>query len=529
MKFEKDVFISYAHLDDKPLDEGAKGWITDFHKLLETRLNQTIGYEINIWRDEKLTGNEVFAPEIESQLPKLKVMVSIITPRYLGSDWCKRELDTFYRAAAETGGISIGNKSRIFKIVKTPVDHDVIEHLPEGIHKIFDEILDYKFYIQEPSTGKFKELCRDNWVDNAIRQEYMNKLDDVVQDMANLIKKINNTEDTEITKKKIYLAETSYDLQTYRDNLARELQEGGFMILPDKNIPNVIDKYSAGVERFLDQSILSVHLISTTNYAAQPEGTDKSTVILQNEIAAQKSEHNNLSRLIWIPPAAVNASTNQRMIGQQKAFVDELKTNAEFQKGADILEGPLEELKQAIFDTVKRLEAEEKARQDAVKELEEKTKKLAAALPSTVPAGFKNKEPRLIYLVCDQRDLDNTRPIEDMLMESGNEILLPLFDGDQAQLRQAHLDNLKICDAVIIYYGAGNYRWVGSMKSDLMRLPAMGRPKPLIGKAIYIDSPADKDKETFRANDIQIINGLNGFNTRLFDPLIQNLNLFAHE
>ena len=225
MKFEKDVLISYAHLDDIPLDEGARGWITDFHKLLETRLEQTIGYEINIWRDEELTGNEIFAAEIDSQLPKLKVMVSIITPRYLNSHWCTHELSTFYKAAADTGSLSIENKSRIFKIIKTPVDQDEIEHLPEDIHKIFDEILDYKFYIQDPSTGKFKELSRDDWVDHTIRQEYMNKMDDVVQDMANLIKKLTNVVDIEKTKKKIYLAETSYDLETYRDNVARELQE----------------------------------------------------------------------------------------------------------------------------------------------------------------------------------------------------------------------------------------------------------------------------------------------------------------
>ncbi len=529
MKFEKDVFISYAHLDDIPLDEGAKGWISDFHKLLETRLEQTIGYDLDVWRDEKLTGNEVFAPEIESKLPKLKVMVSIITPRYLESDWCKRELGDFYKAAADYGGISIGNKSRIFKIMKTPVDRQVIEHLPEGIHKIFEEILDYKFYIQEPATGKFKELSRNSWVENTIRQEYMNKLDDVVQDIADLIKKLNSAENKEEIKKKIYLAETTYDLQSYRDNLARELQEGGFIVLPNKNLPNVIGKYTAEVEGYLDQSILSIHLISATNYAAQPEGTDKSTVILQNEMAAQKSESNNLSRLIWTPPAAVNASTNQRMIEQQQAFVAELKTNAEFQKGADILEGPLEELKQAINDTIKRLEAEEKARQDAIKEGEAKAKKLEAAVRPGATPVVESHGPKLIYLVCDQRDLDNTRPLEDLLTDGGNEILLPLFEGDQAQLRQAHLDNLKICDAVIIYYGAGNYRWAGSMKSDLMRLPAMGRTSPLIGKVIYIDGPADKDKETFRANDIQIINGLNGFTPALFESFIQQLNQPAHE
>jgi len=523
MKFEKDVLISYAHLDDIPLDEGARGWITDFHKLLETRLEQTIGYEINIWRDEELTGNEIFAAEIDSQLPKLKVLVSIITPRYLSSHWCTHELSTFYKAAAETGSLSIENKSRIFKIIKTPVDQDEIEHLPEDIHKIFDEILDYKFYIQDPSTGKFKELSRDDWVDHTIRQEYMNKMDDVVQDMANLIKKLN-APDIEKIKKKIYLAETSYDLETYRDNVARELQEGGFIILPDKNLPNVVNKYSAGVESYLDQSILSVHLVSATNYAAQPEGTDKSTVILQNELAARKSESNNLSRLIWIPPGVVNVSTNEKMIEQQKAFVNGLKTNAELQKGADILEGPVEELKQAIFDTVKRLEAEERAKQDAIKEQAEKAKKSV-----TPVAGFGNKEPALIYLVCDQRDLDNTRQLEDMLIESGNEVLLPLFEGDQAQLRQAHLDNLKICDAVVIYYGAGNHKWIASMKSDLMRLPAMDRAKPLVAKAVYIDGPPDKDKQGFRANDIQLINGLNGFSPSLFDSFIQHLNIPSHE
>ncbi|HPH92696.1 MAG TPA: TIR domain-containing protein [Ferruginibacter sp.] len=529
MKSEKDVFISYAHLDDKPLDEGAKGWISDFHRLLETRLEQTIGYEINIWRDEKLSGNEVFAPEIESQLPLLKIMVSVITPRYLSSDWCRRELGAFYKAAAENGGVSIGNKSRIFKIMKTPVDRDVIAHLPDGISKIFDEILDYKFYIQDTATGKFKELSRGSWVDNKIKQEYMNKLEDVVQDMANLIKKLNSSGKSDVEKKKIYLAETTYDLQIYRDNLARELQEGGFAVLPAKNLPNVINRYTEEVEKYLDESILSVHLISTTNYAAQPEGADKSTVILQNEIAAQKSETGNLSRLIWTPPAEVNAAINPKMLEQQKSFIEELKTNPAYQKGADILEGPLEELKQAIFDTIRRLAAEEKAKEDAKREAEEKAKKYTAGIPLGVSLTAKRDGPKLVYLICDQRDLDHTRPIEDLVNDNGHEILLPLFDGDQAQLRQAHLDNLKICDAVIIYYGAANYRWAGSMKSDLMRLPALGRTKPLLDKAVYIAGPADNDKGAFKAIDLQVINGINGFSADLFSTFIQRVNLPGHE
>lgn len=36
--FEDDIFISYAHIDNKALTEGQKGWISHFHEALEIRL-----------------------------------------------------------------------------------------------------------------------------------------------------------------------------------------------------------------------------------------------------------------------------------------------------------------------------------------------------------------------------------------------------------------------------------------------------------------------------------------------------------
>ena len=35
MKFEKDIFISYAHIDDESISDEEKGWITEFHRALE--------------------------------------------------------------------------------------------------------------------------------------------------------------------------------------------------------------------------------------------------------------------------------------------------------------------------------------------------------------------------------------------------------------------------------------------------------------------------------------------------------------
>ncbi|MEO8149619.1 MAG: TIR domain-containing protein [Bacteroidia bacterium] len=517
-EYTHDVFISYAHIDDEPdsLSADAKGWISNFHTLLQRRLNKVVGKELKIWRDEKLQGNTVFGPEIEERLTKMKMMVSILTPRYVESDWCRREMDSFHKAASGHGGFSINNQARIFKVVKTPFDRSVIDELPEEVNKIFKDILDYKFYIQE-SEDRFSELTPEGSVDNPSTQIFMQKLDDVVQNIAKLFKQFNNKDQLVIHQHKIYLAETTYDLQPYRDALVRELQDAGYDVLPDKPLPSVINKFTADVEAYIDQSILSVHLISSTNYATIPEGADQSSVILQNEIASQKSASKNLNRLIWIPPATADASTNAKTIALQSEFLKDLidaKNNT--QLGADILKGTLEEFKDAILTKAKKILADEKAKQDAIKEAEEKAK-IVAATP--VAPDAQATTVKKIYLICQEPDLDTTRPIEKLIQKSGYTVIVPNFDREPAVLQNEHNENLNICDAVLIYYGAGNYRWINKMIGDLSRLT-----KPLLAKVIYTTGADDDgDKKDFTSPDILLINGLTGFVPESFNDFFQKL------
>ncbi len=46
-----DIFISYAHIDNEALTEEDKGWISQFHKVLDTRVAQLTGEKPRIWRD----------------------------------------------------------------------------------------------------------------------------------------------------------------------------------------------------------------------------------------------------------------------------------------------------------------------------------------------------------------------------------------------------------------------------------------------------------------------------------------------
>ena len=109
MPFDLHAFISYAHIDNEPLEPGQPGWVSRFHAVLKTRLSQRLGEPARLWRDDKLRGDDVFDDEIRAQLPRAALLVSILTPRYVRSGWCKSELDGFAAAAAATGGVQVRN------------------------------------------------------------------------------------------------------------------------------------------------------------------------------------------------------------------------------------------------------------------------------------------------------------------------------------------------------------------------------------------------------------------------------------
>ena len=41
--YDWDIFVSYAHVDDMSLLDGANGWVTRFKKCLEMKLAQKLG------------------------------------------------------------------------------------------------------------------------------------------------------------------------------------------------------------------------------------------------------------------------------------------------------------------------------------------------------------------------------------------------------------------------------------------------------------------------------------------------------
>ena len=78
----------------------------------------TLGEDVGIWRDSKLRGNDVFDESLVNRLSTADVFIAVITPRYVKSEWCLKELTEFCRRHAEMGHHDFA--SRIFKVIKTP-------------------------------------------------------------------------------------------------------------------------------------------------------------------------------------------------------------------------------------------------------------------------------------------------------------------------------------------------------------------------------------------------------------------------
>jgi hypothetical protein len=140
VRFEAEVFISYAYIDNQPITAGQQGWVSQFHASLAAMLSMRLGREVNIWRHEMVRGDDVVSDEIVRVLNQTAVLVSVVTSGYLNSEWCMREAREFCESAQQRGRLVVHNKSPVFKVFKTPVDEQ--ESLPAAIRNL----LGYEFF-----------------------------------------------------------------------------------------------------------------------------------------------------------------------------------------------------------------------------------------------------------------------------------------------------------------------------------------------------------------------------------------------
>jgi hypothetical protein len=494
MKYEDEIFISYAHIDNEPLAEGQTGWVQLLEERLRKRLAQLLGEPPRVWRDPKLQGNDEFSEILMQKISNVALLVSIISPRYLRSEWCVKELDEFCRNAASQGGLTVSGKSRVFKVAKTFTPRDGHPSQVQGL-------LGYEFYEYDEISGRAREFSPE--IDPNRDARYWERLEDLAWDIKQQIERLRTADETspssagtqtsDADAHAVYLAETTYDLSEQRDKIKRELGQRGHQVLPDKELPLRAPALEEAVREYLRRSRLSVHLVGE-NYGIIPEmEKDRSVVRLQQELAIERGDNIEFSRLVWMPPGL--QSKDER----QQRFIADLQNNFTSHNGSELLQVKLEDLKTIIQTKLTQR-------------------------PKQAPTGGKDAGAARLYLICDQQDIDAVEPLQNYLFERGIEVTLPLLDGNEAEVLQDHKDNLLVCDALLIFQGRASEGWLRMKLREFLKLPGYGRTAPLLAKVVYITAPELPAKERFKTLEAMVIKNYGEFSPAAIEPFLAQIS-----
>jgi hypothetical protein len=378
--------------------------------------------------------------------------------------------------AANDNSSARGSKSRIFKVIKTPVE---LDQQPRPLR----ELLGYPFFSEDPEKKRAREFYPD-WGPQA-REEAAARIDDLAHEIRDLLTllKPGGAAPRSAPRGKVYLALTTSDKTDQRDQLMRELKDRGYEVVPDRQLPQTDSEFASTVSEALQGAVLSLHLIGKP-YGLVPEGSERSIAELQVELAARHSTANpEFGQFIWLPSDIAAGES------RQQAFIDRLRNDIDLQDGDDLLETPFSE-----FQT------ELNSRLDAI-EQGQRTASGAGAQPATAADDGLTR----IYLLYEQRDREAIKPIRKHLFELGYEIEKPVFDGDEADIAHAHSERLKCSDAVLLYWDAGSEAWLDSKRRDLKKARGDRAGRGFASTAVYIGDPQTDAKEDFETRELLTI------------------------
>tara|TARA_B100000902_G_scaffold366691_1_gene388670 strand:+ start:1971 stop:4193 length:2223 start_codon:yes stop_codon:yes gene_type:complete len=479
---DADVLISYAEVDNEPLRSGDEGWISQLQRNLKVRMEQLSGEEVKISRlSGKAFESIGSGGGIIKEMSEAKAVVPVISPPFSNSPGCQKEMEIIYNPetlSSQTGS-GTPSEAKVFNAIKMPV---ALESAPNSISSIISKCPGLEFFEREPSTGKVREF-HENFGEDS-RQRYYERVYDLAYELCESIKNQNPSGDQEAgtnasveNKQKIFLAPTTRDLTKEYDIVKRELKEHGYHVVPDHPLPLSVDELNESLEGMISDCVTSIHLMGD-RYGLIPEGSTTSISELLLRFTSEKAK-DGLKRFIWSPRDFSDAEP------KQIELLERIQEDPALHTAAELIEGSISTLKRDIFRVIE--EQKKKAEDNTKKEVKPVT------------------DSKLIYLICEQRDEQAVEALEDYLFKEGLEVSLPAFDGDEADVKALHQENLINCAGALVYYGAAPKAWVDIKLRDLIKAVGYGRENPITNQAVFIAPPHDHRKERYKSHSATII------------------------
>jgi hypothetical protein len=418
-EFEYDVFVSYAHADDWALREGEPGWVHSLVVLIGKIAGSLLPpLGLRRYIDHQLAAGESVPNALLRALERSRVLLLVLSPRYLASVWCQSELESFL----ERSGKSV----------------IVVESVPTD-RATWPRCLDER----DLKTAKLWELdAAETPVRlDPSRKQYSDLYDERVNKLAyDIIRELHAPETTP-SKGDVWVAEPTDDVRKEWEELAGALDQAGWRVLPRSDYP--IQERGPFVMRLrghLQRATLFVQLIGSYE-GRRVEGDSSSPLPL-----AQAIEAHSISQQRGVPWL--------RWRSKGTAAADRGTAESPLLNKGEIQEGQFAEFKRRVLETLD-------------------------ALVRTVPRQEQpaaSSDLLMVDVRCDAGDRALAEKVQHSLKEFDvDSIILPGVN------RIEELNNLQGCDGVIVIYGTTPVPWVQAQFSLLRRAFGTVRPKGTIG------------------------------------------------
>ena len=263
--FKYDVFMSYAHIDNKTTDDEEFGWITKFYHRFKLELDRYLEgtNTAEIWCDHELRKNYAFDDRIQNVIDTSAIFLAFTSNGFYRSEYCcDKELNFFYKKALDSKiGIKVNDCRRVFNIqlLNKPYQNWPVPLQGGGKYAMYK-------YSNTRSIKKDEDpgITLDADLD---RKEYDKSIIEIVLDVCNTLKTIKEktitaTPDPDSSvNRKIFVGKVADTLMPVRNQIINALTSEGITVDNEK-IPPPYDRgeHQALVERKIADSVLSIHL-----------------------------------------------------------------------------------------------------------------------------------------------------------------------------------------------------------------------------------------------------------------------------
>ena len=439
--YEHDVFVSYAHVDDEPELGEKDGWVTTLVSTLKKRLAQKLGRSdaLSLWMDHELLGHAGVSRQIADALERTATFIVILSPGYIASSWCQREMSAFLGHVAKRRQSS---SSQIFVVRRDKIDGREPEELAE--------LPGYQFWVQDDlkPTTHILGTPRPDPSDS----RYYSTLNDLVTELADHLKSLRDPTHRGPQKiipaerPTIFIAETTDDLDEVHDDVKRYLLQAGLHVLPDCWYPRDPAAFQRAAARDLERSEIFVQLLSARMGKRTPDVPD-GYAHLQFHMAESAGKPIIQWRSEELDTTKIGDARHRALLERET-----------------VLAVGIEEFKRTIKESVVKKPA-----------------------PPAKPIDA------FVFVDRDAEDSPLAEQVCDALKQYGAGYVLPERRGTASEIRRELERNLMECDALIVVYGESDRGWVDEQLRQC-RKALSKRDRPLQAVAVFEGPPEPKER-----------------------------------